>query len=62
MGFMINWSQKLKLKTKNQNIFFGVNENSTNFLYILNRENSQNFINKKIGFSFWFQLIQRIDH
>ena len=41
LGFMINWNQKLKLKTKNQNIFFGVNENLTTFLYTIEGKRKQ---------------------
>ena len=51
----INWNQKLKLKTK---IFFaGVNENSTNFLYTLNRVTRKQK-HKKV---FFFKVYNKVD-
>ena len=47
----INGNQNLKLKTKNQNIFVGVYENLTTFLYILNRDTRKHFFRRGKRFS-----------
>ena len=41
---------KLKPKTKNQNIFVGVNENLTIFLYTLNRGDKKTFFRREKSF------------